>query len=249
MRTIIEKIVKISDSIRVKIISRSFINLISRQNYAHNLTWCGVQIFQTPTDLFLYQQLIFRAKPNVIIETGVAKGGSVLFACQMLDILHGREFRDDWRVICSDINSLDEARQVINNFGYLENVCFFGGDSASLKFQNVVKDQLNNMNTPRVLLSLDSNHTEDHVVNELQSLARFVSLDSYAVIWDSRIGDLSRLTHYLRPRAWNRKHHAGTGVLLFIESDSFAHDFANCRDIENSLLLSGTKNGVLLRRQ
>ena len=97
MRTIIEKIVKISDSIRVKIISRSFINLISRQNYAHNLTWCGVQIFQTPTDLFLYQQLIFRAKPNVIIETGVAKGGSVLFACQMLDILHGREFRDDWR--------------------------------------------------------------------------------------------------------------------------------------------------------
>ncbi len=249
MRNIIEKIVGISDSIRIKIISKSFINLISRQNYAHNLTWCGVQIFQTPTDLFLYQQLIFRAKPNVIIETGVAKGGSVLFACQMLDILHGRGFRNNWKVICSDINSLEEAKQVISSFGYLENVFFFHGDSAGLEFQNVVKDQLKKINTPQVLISLDSNHTEDHVVNELRSLAQFVSLDSYAVIWDSRIGDLSRLTHYLRPRAWNKKQHAGTGVLLFLKSESIAHHFENCRDIENSFLLSGTKNGVLLRRQ
>ena len=248
MRTIIEKVVKVSDSIRIKIISKSFINLISRQNYAHNLTWCGVKIFQTPTDLFLYQKLIFRAKPNVIIETGVAKGGSVLFACQMLDILHGKESRNNWRIICSDINSLEEAKQVIRRFGYLENVYFFHGDSASLEFQNVVQDQLKKINTAQVLVSLDSNHTEDHVFNELSSLSRFVSLNSYAVIWDSRIGDLSILTHYLRPRAWNKKQHAGTGVLRFLKSESVAHTFENCRDIENSFLLSGTKNGVLLRR-
>jgi cephalosporin hydroxylase len=197
----------------------------------------------------MYQQLIFRAKPNVIIETGVAKGGSILFACQMLDLLHGREKQNHWRVICSDINSLEQAEDVIYRFGYTENVFFFHGDSASLEFQNVVQEQLMSVEQSRVLVSLDSNHTEHHVWMELQLLAPFVSLDSYVVIWDSRLGDLSRLTHYLRPRAWNRSQHAGSGVSRFLKFEPIAHNFEICNDIERSLLLSGTKNGVLIRRK
>jgi cephalosporin hydroxylase len=245
MRNTIRSIVDVVDTFRLTRISRTFINLISRQNYAHSLNWFGVKIFQTPTDLFLYQQLVFRAKPTVIIETGVAKGGSVLFACQILDLLHGASNRNNWRVICSDINSLDEAKKAIFDFGYEKNVEFYRGDSAGEGFRNLISKVLLTLSNPRVLLSLDSKHTEEHVYNELVSLSRFVSLESYAVVWDSRIHDLSSLTHFLRPRAWNKKKHAGTGLLLFLKSQEVSKIFVVDSQFEDNLLICGTKSGVL----
>lgn len=247
MRNTIRSIVDVVDTFRLTRISRTFINLISRQNYAHSLNWFGVKIFQTPTDLFLYQQLVFRAKPTVIIETGVAKGGSVLFACQILDLLHGASNRNNWRVICSDINSLDEAKKAIFDFGYEKNVEFYRGDSACEGFRNLISEVLLTLSNPRVLLSLDSNHTEEHVFNELMSLSKFVSKDSYAVVWDSRIGDLSSMTHYLRPRAWNKKHHAGTGVSKFMKTVSGKQSFCLELQPESTLLITGLKNGILRR--
>ena len=248
MRKVVSFIVDYFDRFRLQKISRNFINLISRKNYAHGLDWFGVQIFQTPTDLFLYQQLIFRARPNVIIETGVAKGGSILFACQMLDLLHGPSNSNSWRVICSDKNSMREAEDVINMFGFKNNVIFFQGDSASHSFKELIDQNLLKMNSPRILVSLDSNHTEDHVFNELNSLADLVSPNSYAIVWDSRIGDLSRLTHYLRPRSWNKKKHAGTGVLKFLKLESNHSKFKVERDLELNLIISGTHYGILQRK-
>ena len=221
--------------------------MISRQNYAHNLDWFGVQIFQTPTDLFLYQQLIFRARPIIIIESGVAQGGSILFACQMLDMIHGNSSKNQWKVICCDINSTQNAQTVVRDFGYQDNVIFYEGDSAGGEFQSIIRKLIERTDNPQILLSLDSNHTEIHVYNELLSLSTFVSKNSFAIIWDSRIGDLSKLTHYLRPRAWSKKHNAGTGVLRFINLQENSNMFENCQMFERSLYLTGTKNGVLRR--
>jgi cephalosporin hydroxylase len=243
------KLINFFDVLRMKRHSRSMINLMSRQDYAHNLNWFGIQIFQTPTDLFLYQKLIFEARPKVIIETGVAKGGSLLFACQMLDMLHGKLGSEKWKIICAEINSLEKVRKLIDDFGYSGNVVFFQGDSVSAEFQNLIKQQLLEFREPRVLISLDSNHTEDHVFNELNSLSKFVSLDSFVIVWDSRIGDLSRLTHFLRPRAWSKKRHAGTGALLFMRSSRNSDYFEVCYEIESQFILAGTKNGILRRKQ
>lgn len=245
MREIIRAFVKFIDKFRLRRLSRIFIDLISRGDYAHSLSWFGAKIFQTPTDLFLYQQLIHKSRPNLIIETGVAKGGSVLFACQMLHLLHSSSSPEIWRVVCSDINSMDEAERTISKFGYKENVVFFRGNSASQEFANLIREVSTNMNNVCTLLSLDSNHTEEHVFDELKALSRFVSKDSYAVVWDSRIGDLSDLTHYLRPRAWNKRHHAGTGVLKFMKSAGGNLSFCLDTEPEEMLLIAGTKNGIL----
>lgn len=244
---IFEKLVALTDEIRINMLSKSFINIISRQNYAHNLDWCGVQIFQTPTDLFLYQQLIFKSRPNFIVETGVAKGGSVLFACQMLDFLNRGSAESNWRVICCDINSLNDAKIVIDKHGYSEKVIFFEGDSSGSGFLSQVLENLKNLNEPRVLVSLDSNHTEEHVYRELVSLAGLVSKGSYVIVWDSRIGDLSRITHFLRPRAWNKRRHAGTGVVKYMKSIGVETGFVYARTLENALKITGVKQGVLFK--
>jgi len=244
MRNVLGQIVKKLDSVRLKRLSRTLINLLSRQNYAHGLTWFGATIFQTPTDLFLYQQLIHESKPTLIVETGVAKGGSVLFACQILDLLHGASCRKNWLVVCCDINSTNQAQLLIKQHGYSENVKFFQGDSASPFFSELVAKTLQLQEKPKVLLSLDSNHTEDHVYAELVSLAKYVSPKSFVIVWDSRLGDLTRLTHILRPRAWNKNSHAGTGAELFIESEH-GKEFNVVTSFEKNLLLTGTKNGIL----
>lgn len=247
MLRIIRLIIRKIDALRLNKLSRNLINLLSRNDYAHGLTWFGARIFQTPTDLFLYQQLIFKSRPNVIIETGVAKGGSVLFACQMLDLLHGRGGIRSWNVICCDINPMIEAQGLIKQNGYEENVIFFQGDSASTNFNALVLGTVKQKAQPTVLLSLDSNHTEEHVYAELVSLANFVTSESYVIVWDSRLGDLTNLTHYLRPRPWGKGRHAGTGAELFMASDH-GKTFAYEKSFEKNLLLTGVKNGVLQKK-
>lgn len=247
MKSILTLVLNKIDDFRLNKLSKSFINLISRQNYAHNLEWCGVQIFQTPTDLFLYQQLIFRARPNVIIETGVAKGGSVLFACQILDNMYGKSDNIKWRIICCDINSLENAKKVVSENGFAANVIFHNGDSSDISFRNLVSGVLETEKNPAVLLSLDSDHTEEHVYNELSSLAPFVTLDSYAIVWDSRISDLSRISHYLRPRRWSKKHNAGTGVNKFMKFQARKLGFKTDLTFETNLKITGVKSGILRR--
>lgn len=237
------------DKIKLNRVSSSLVNLMSRGNYAHGLSWFGVPIFQTPTDLYLYQEIIFKVKPRVIVETGVARGGSVLFACQMLDLIHAYDKKTDWKVICCDINSLENAKMVTESFGYFERVEFFHGDSASAEFREFAKTIILSMNEPKVLLSLDSNHTEQHVLAELQQLGDFVTDSSYLIVWDSRIGDLSWLTHLVRPRAWNKRQHAGSGAILFMKKKGLKNGFEFDNSFENRLKISGVKNGVLLKRE
>ena len=158
--------------------------------------------------------------------------------------MHGRSER--WSVICCDINPLIEAQQLIQQHGYEERVVFFQGDSASHDFSALVLGIIKRQAQPTVLLSLDSNHTEEHVYSELVSLASFVTSKSYVIVWDSRLGDLTNLTHYLRPRPWSKRRHAGTGAELFMASDH-GETFVYEKSFEKNLLLTGVKNGVLLK--
>jgi len=248
MINLIKPMLNYVDHLRIKKLSSSLVNLMSRQDYVHGLGWFGIPIFQTPTDLYIYQEIIFKVKPRVIVETGVAKGGSVLYACHLLDLIHRNNSEKSWRVISCDVNSMRDAREAVATFGYADKVDFFQGDSASLEFKIYAKSIIDSLNDPVVLISLDSNHTESHVKDELESLADFVSKGSYAIIWDSRIGDLTVLTHWIRPRAWNRRHHAGTGASLFMKETGISLGFVSDLSFEDRLQISGLKNGILFRK-
>lgn len=247
MKIFINRLFENFDTFRLKMISKSFINLISRRNYAHDLYWFDTKIFQTPTDLYLYQNLLFKVKPTTVIETGVAEGGSILFTCHILDLIHGKNKRNSWQIICCDINSMANAKRKIIRHGYSKNVKFFKGDSSKIEFNNFVKKNLRLKKQKAILVSLDSNHTENHVFQELNSLSNFVSKNSFIIVWDSRIGDLSILTHLLRKRAWKKKSHAGTAVLKFLGQDS-AENFKIEKNLENKLLITGTKFGILRKQ-
>jgi cephalosporin hydroxylase len=165
----------------------------------------------------------------------------------MLELLHKQDQASYWKVICCDINPVDEAQVLIHQNGFSDRVLFFQGDSASTEFKVLVENAIQDKSESSILLSLDSNHTEEHVFSELISLAGFVTTSSYAIVWDSRIGDLSFLTHYLRPRAWSKRKHAGTGARLFMAS-IHGQEFTYERSFEQDLLLTGTKYGILLKQ-
>jgi cephalosporin hydroxylase len=129
-------------------LSTKWLDLCSRSDYAHNLTFFGEQIFQVPTDIYLYQRLIWEVQPTLIIETGVAKGGSILAIAAFRFIAEqSRKFRvlnsnvNDWLVVGIDKNDLTRERQMIDEWSFGDHVRLVEGSSTD----EVVMAQVKNL--------------------------------------------------------------------------------------------------------
>ena len=206
-------------------LSTKWLDLCSRSDYAHDLTFFGEQIFQVPTDIYLYQKLIWEVQPTLIIETGVAKGGSILAIAAFRFIAEqSRKFRvlnsnvNDWLVVGIDKNDLTRERQMIGEWSFGDHVRLVEGSSTD----EVVLAQVKKLarDHESCLVFLDSDHSESHVARELEFYSKFVSVGSYLVVFDSGIGRLSDETHASRPRGWNKSSHAGVAVGKFVESQN-----------------------------
>lgn len=153
------------------------------QKYNYTFTWFGAPIIQLPDDMIRYQEVVFDLKPDVIIETGVAHGGSLIYSASLLRLL------GKGRVIGVDIEIRPHNRARVESHPLAGMIALIEGSSTAPEIVSQVKERIRPGD--KVLVVLDSNHSYDHVTKELAAYSPLVSLGSYIVATDGVMRDLT----------------------------------------------------------
>jgi cephalosporin hydroxylase len=165
-------------------IANRFLKISSKIKYEYNFTWCGIPIIQYPQDIVAIQEIIWETKPDLIIETGIAHGGSLIFSASMLGLLDlNSNKKIKRRVIGIDIDFRTHNFKRFKKNKLSKYCKIFNGSSVDDKiFQSVKKysDYFKN-----ILVILDSNHTEEHVLRELNLYSNLVSKNNYCIVCDT----------------------------------------------------------------
>lgn len=147
----------------------------------YNFSWLGVKIIQFPLDVLCVQQLIAKVRPTLIIETGIAHGGSLIFSASMLKLLD-----IDGRVFGVDVDIRNHNREIIEHHPLNEYITMLEGNSISDEIISSLRNEIRQ--NDRVLVILDSNHSYEHVRAELDLYSDFVSQGSYLIAMDGALG-------------------------------------------------------------
>lgn len=201
--------------------------------YSYNFSWLGRPIIQYPQDMIAMQEIIWDIKPELIIETGIAHGGSLIFYASLLEMLnHGR-------VLGIDIDIRSHNRTEIEKHSMCKRIDMLQGSSIDPDTILEVEKYIKGKN--KILVVLDSNHTHAHVLDELSLYSKYVSLHSYIVVFDTIVEYLPN--NYLNNnRPWNKGNNPMTAVNQFLsENDDFNID----KSIDNKLMISVAPNGYL----
>jgi len=176
-------------------ISRQWVRVGWNQKYQYNFSWMGRPIIQLPEDMIRMQEVVYRVKPDVIIETGVAHGGSLVYyasLCKAMGI---------GRVIGIDIEIRPLNRQAIEAHELFEYITLVEGSSTAPEIVDHVKKMVRSGET--VLVILDSNHTKQHVSEELEAYHDLVTAGSYIVATDGIMKDLFDVPRGARDWDWD----------------------------------------------
>lgn len=204
-----------------------------RHQYSYNFTWLGRPIIQYPQDIVAMQELIWKTRPDIIVETGVAHGGSLILYASLLQMLG-----EQGRVLGIDIDIRDHNRQAIESHPMGRHIDLLEGSSVSEETLRQVREHVKDKQ--RVTVVLDSNHTHDHVLEELELYSPLVSPGCYLVVFDTVVEDLPADTSAGRP--WSPGNNPKTAVHEFLKNnDSFEIDYS----IQNKLLLTVAPDGFL----
>lgn len=217
----------------VQALSRIWMREITRHRYAYNFRWMGRPIIQFPQDMIAMQEIIWDVQPDLIIETGIAHGGSLIYYASLLEMLGG-----DGYVLGIDIDIRAHNRAAIEAHPMSRRIRMLEGSSISDEIIGEVATHA--AKASRVLVVLDSNHTHDHVLAELKGYAPFVTRDSYMVVFDTLLEDMpDDLVH---DRPWGRGNNPKTAVREFLQAtDRFEIDKA----IEAKILITVAPDGYL----
>lgn len=217
-------------------LSRRWLSLSAKEKYTYQFRWMGRPIIQLPTDIVAMQDVIWRTKPDLIIETGIAHGGSIIFSASMLQLLGG-----DGHVVGIDIDIREHNRREIEKSPVFPRITLLEGSSTDKEIVNRVYEIAKNYHT--VMVILDSCHTESHVLNELQAYSPLVSNGCYLVVYDTSVEYMPDDLNSDRP--WSVGDNPSTAVKKFLESD---HSFEVDHEIESYLMITNAPNGWLRKR-
>jgi cephalosporin hydroxylase len=204
--------------------------------YTYNFTWMGRPIIQYPQDILALQEIIWEVKPDLIIETGIAHGGSLIFSASMLELLGS-----DGRVLGIDIDIREHNRVEIEKHPVAKRITMIEGSSIA---EDIVKRVFTfAKNKKRIMVILDSNHTHEHVLRELELYSELVSLKSYLIVFDTVVED-APADYDWGGRPWGKGNNPKTAVWEFLKShDEFVIDAA----IHNKLVITVAPDGYLKR--
>ena len=203
--------------------------------YSYNFSWMGRPIIQYPQDIMAMQEIIWQVKPDLIIETGIAHGGSLIFYASMLELL-GK----DGRVVGIDIDIRTHNRFEIEKHPMVKRITMFEGSSIDDEIVERVRDLAKDKKS--VMVVLDSNHTHGHVSDELRLYSPLVTIGNYCVVFDTIVEDLPDDSFPDRP--WGKGNNPKTAVWEFLkENDSFEIDHT----LEHKLLITAAPDGFLKR--
>ena len=234
----------------ISTLATSFARDTAKYDYSYNFQFAGRPIIQFPQDMVAVQELIWQIKPDLIIETGIAHGGSLIMSASMLSLLDHCDAIERGalvdpkaprsRVLGLDIDIRAHNRAAIEAHPMANRIDMIEGSSIDPAIIAQVQDIARGYE--RVLVCLDSNHTHDHVLTELQAYAPLVSKGSYCVVFDTLIEDMP--SDMFPDRPWGPGDNPKTAVWEYLKTHP---EFEIDNQMDHKLLISVAPSGYLKR--
>lgn len=244
------RIAEVSGNDRLLQASKDFLLCSVASKYSYNFAWQGRPIIQYPQDMVAMQEIIWKIKPDLIIETGIAHGGSLIFSASMLaqlDLCDAIEAgatinakESKRKVLGIDIDIREYNRVAIEAHPMASRIQMIQGSSVAA--ETIAQVHAIAKNYACVLVCLDSNHTHEHVLAELKAYAPLASKGSYCVVFDTVVEDLPKSMFADRP--WGPGDNPKTAVWKYLET---TNDFEIDKSIHNKLLVTVAPDGYLKR--
>ena len=225
---------KLEKDQKLKFLSLKFYINFTQYNYQYNFDWLGRPFIQIPQDIVALQEIIWKTKPDLIIETGIAHGGGLIFYASMLELLGGG------KVIGIDVEIRPHNRKEIEKHPLSKRIIMFEGSSIDDKIVKEVEKAVKRHK--KVMVCLDSLHTHEHVLNELNIYSKFVTKGNYLVVFDTVIEFFPK--GFFKDRPWDKGNNPYTAVKEFLKHNK---NFVVDKEIENKLLVTCAPGGYLLR--
>ncbi len=220
--------------------AKEFMRESTQPKYSYNFSWLGRPIIQYPQDIVAMQELIWGLQPDLIIETGIAHGGSLILWASLLELNAACGGPRDARAVGVDIEIRSHNREAIEAHPLYRRITMIEGSSVDSSVLGQVQEAARGRE--RVLVCLDSNHTHDHVLAELEAYAPMTSVGSYCVVFDTVIEDLPMDMYPDRP--WGPGNNPKTAVTEYLKAHP---EFEIDRQMDDKLLISVAPGGYLKR--
>jgi cephalosporin hydroxylase len=224
---------RMADDPKFRSLSKRWLIAAVRWRYGFNFTWLGRPIIQYPQDIVAMQEIIWQVKPELIVETGIAHGGSLIFYASMLELIGG-----NGRVVGIDVDIREHNRKEIEKHRMFKRIRMIEGSSTD----DAVARRVHALARKRkaVLVALDSDHTYAHVLKELQLYSPIVTRGSYIVVFDTAAEDMPK--SILGDRPWRRGNGPRTAVYEFLKSN---RRFVIEKEVSGKLMVSSAPDGYL----
>jgi cephalosporin hydroxylase len=233
-----DRILKNADDKKLKFFANQWLNESMIKQYVYNFSWLGRPIIQSPQDIMALQEIIWDVKPDMIIETGIAHGGSLIFSASMLTLLEACGEIENGQVLGIDIDIREHNKKAIEVHSMNKKIKMLQGSSLDKMILQKVNDLVKN--AKKILVCLDSNHTHEHVLGELKAYAPFVSIGSYCVVFDTIVEDMPEGS--FPNRLWGPGNNPKTAVVEFLKLNQ---NFEIDKSIQNKLMITNASDGYL----
>jgi len=231
-REVADNIARQGKDADVQALARVWMRETVPYKYSYNFSWLGRPVIQYPQDMMALQEIVWRTQPELIVETGIAHGGSLIFFASLLELIGG-----EGRVLGIDIDIRAHNRAEIEAHRMARRIDMIQGSSIAADVAAAVAKKAAGK---RTMVVLDSNHTKDHVAAELEAYAPLVSAGCYLVVLDTIVEDMP--DSFFADRPWGPGNSPKSAVHDFLaRTDRFVVD----RDIDHKLLISVGPEGYL----
>lgn len=221
-----------SKDIKFQKLSQQWFDISLKYEYPYHFTWLGRPIIQYPQDILIIQELIWKIKPDLIIETGIARGGSLIFTASILELI------GKGNVIGIDIDIREQNRKEIEKHQMFKRITMLEGSSIDKKIINKIFKLAEGKK--KILVLLDSFHTQNHVLQELKLYSPLVNKGSYLVVFDTVVEDMPKNSFPNRP--WDKGNNPKTAVKEFLKKNKrFKIDI----NMERKLMITSSPSGFL----
>ena len=218
---------------RIKI-SNNIINTLLETNHNYLYDWMGVPIIQIPNDVLIVQEILFNEKPDLVLECGIGHGGMLIFYSSILSL-----FKKKYNVVGVDILIRKINRLNIKKNKFSKNIKLFEKSSTDEKFIEYF-DKNFNKNSKKKIIFLDSNHTKDHVLDELNKYSKILKKVEYIVVMDTAIEYIDQKFNKNKP--FGRNNSPMNAVKIFLKKNK---NFIIDKFYENKSFFTVARNGFL----
>lgn len=239
-KQVAENVAALGDDKDVQALSRIWSRQTNRNGYTYNFTWLGRPIIQYPQDMVAVQEIIWRVQPDLIVETGIAHGGSLIFSASMLELNAACGGPIEAEVLGVDIDIRSHNRKALIDHPMFKRISMIEGSSTAPEIIDQVKAKA--AGKKNVLVCLDSDHTHEHVLAELNAYAPLTTVGSYCIVFDTLIEDMP--ADLFADRPWGPGNNPKTAVWDYLHSHP---EFEIDKSVQHKLLITVAPDGYLKR--